>query len=132
MQRGGRRITVQEIISLLKALSDMTRLKILKLIMEHEFSVCELARLLDISQPAVSQHLRRLKTVGLAEEDRRGQWIYYKANLETLEKLALEFRNFCNCPLEELSDFQEILPLLADSEDIKRDCQKPQKDNRQL
>jgi len=34
----------------------------------------------DMSQPAISQHLRKLKDAGLVKEDKRGQWIYYSLN----------------------------------------------------
>ena len=33
-----------------------------------------------MSQPSISQHLRKLKDAGLVKEDRRGQWIYYSLN----------------------------------------------------
>jgi len=33
-----------------------------------------------MSQPAISQHLRKLKDAGLVKEDKRGQWIYYSLN----------------------------------------------------
>lgn len=113
---------MQILIGRLKALSDMTRLKILKLILERELNVCELARLLNISQPAVSQHLRRLKAVGLATEDRRGQWIYYSASRDVLLNLSLELSNLFCCSLNDLDEFSEILPLLNSTEDFAADC----------
>lgn len=33
-----------------------------------------------MSQPSISQHLRKLKDLGLVQEERRGQWIYYSLN----------------------------------------------------
>lgn len=115
---------MQEIIDRLKAISDMTRLKLFKLILEQEFSVCELARLLSISQPAVSQHLRRLKAVGLAEEDRRGQWIYYKASNEVLSEFTTELSQLFATPLSDLEEFTDILPLIANRESLELDCEK--------
>ncbi len=116
---------MQELLGRLKAISDLTRLKILKLIMEREFSVCELAKLLNISQPAVSQHLRRLKAVGLAEDKRRGQWIYYQTSKDSLLDLASDLTKLCQCQLADLAEFKEIMPLLANVKDLERDCQSP-------
>jgi ArsR family transcriptional regulator len=61
----------------LKALGDKTRLQILALLKEEELCVCELVEILKISQPAVSQHMRRLKSVNLVKERRQGQWVFY-------------------------------------------------------
>ncbi|BCU81700.1 transcriptional regulator [Polycladomyces abyssicola] len=60
-----------------KALGDPTRLKILALLKEEELCVCELVEILKMSQPAVSQHMRRLKNAGLVKERRQGQWVFY-------------------------------------------------------
>jgi ArsR family transcriptional regulator len=66
----------------LKLLSDGTRLTILALLKDREFCVCELVDILEISQPGVSQHLRKLKSQGLVKEDKRGQWVYYSLNVD--------------------------------------------------
>jgi len=60
-----------------KALGDKTRLQILALLKEEELCVCELVEILKISQPAVSQHMRRLKSAKLVKERRQGQWVFY-------------------------------------------------------
>ncbi|BCU82069.1 transcriptional regulator [Polycladomyces abyssicola] len=60
-----------------KALGDKTRLQILALLKEEELCVCELVEILNISQPAVSQHMRRLKNAKLVKERRQGQWVFY-------------------------------------------------------
>ena len=113
---------MQELVDLLKAISDMTRLKIFKLILEQEFSVCELARLLSISQPAVSQHLRRLKAVGLAEEERRGQWIYYKGCQKELVSLTKQLASFFADPIDSIEGFSDIVTLLANRASLDAEC----------
>ncbi|GGF91548.1 hypothetical protein GCM10010912_40670 [Paenibacillus albidus] len=66
----------------LKLLGDKTRLTILSLLKEREWCVCEFVDLFDISQPAVSQHLRKLKSKGIVKEQKKGQWVYYSLNIE--------------------------------------------------
>lgn len=75
---------MQEHIALLKILADPTRLKLLKLILKEELCVCELQALLQISQPAVSQHMAKLKNAGLVRERRAGMWTFYQADPERL------------------------------------------------
>ncbi|SDZ34433.1 metalloregulator ArsR/SmtB family transcription factor [Thermoactinomyces sp. DSM 45892] len=60
-----------------KALGDKTRLHILSLLKVEELCVCEIVEVLQITQPAVSQHMRKLKTAKLVRERRNGQWIFY-------------------------------------------------------
>ncbi|SMO57118.1 ArsR/SmtB family transcription factor [Melghirimyces algeriensis] len=60
-----------------KALGDQTRLRILSLLKCEELCVCELVEILQLSQPTVSQHMRRLKSIGLVKERRQGQWVFY-------------------------------------------------------
>ncbi|WP_026693850.1 ArsR/SmtB family transcription factor [Peribacillus kribbensis] len=66
--------------NILKLLGDKTRLGIVKIVSEQECCVCEFVDLFQMTQPAVSQHLRKLKDVGLVSESRRGQWIFYSLN----------------------------------------------------
>jgi len=53
------------------------RLKLVWLINEEQFCVCDLADILQMSVPAISQHLRKLKDVGIVETFRNKQTIYY-------------------------------------------------------
>ncbi|MGN8768003.1 ArsR/SmtB family transcription factor [Paenibacillus barengoltzii] len=68
---------IQEMAENLKMLADKTRLTILTLLKEQELCVCDIVDALEISQPNVSQHLRKLKSAGLVNETRKGQWVYY-------------------------------------------------------
>jgi ArsR family transcriptional regulator, arsenate/arsenite/antimonite-responsive transcriptional repressor len=65
---------------LLKLLGDKTRLTIISILKIRECCVCELLEVFEMSQPSISQHLRKLKDLGLVREERRGQWIYYSLN----------------------------------------------------
>lgn len=64
----------------LKLLGDKTRLSMMKMLEKHECCVCEFVEIFSISQSAISQHLRKLRDVGLVKEHRKGQWIFYSLN----------------------------------------------------
>ncbi|MCA0988621.1 ArsR/SmtB family transcription factor [Guptibacillus algicola] len=66
--------------SVLKLLGDKTRLTIIGLLKDGECCVCEFVDLLNMSQPSVSQHLRKLRDAGLVKERRNSQWIFYSLN----------------------------------------------------
>ncbi|MCU6707310.1 metalloregulator ArsR/SmtB family transcription factor [Paenibacillus sp. J5C_2022] len=66
----------------LKLLGDKTRLTMMVMLKERALCVCDIADLLETSQPNASQHLRKLRAALLVNEDRRGQWIYYSLNVE--------------------------------------------------
>jgi ArsR family transcriptional regulator len=61
-----------------KALSDINRLKIIKLLKEGELCVCELTTALSTSQSTVSHHLSVLKNAGLIKERKEGKWSYFR------------------------------------------------------
>ena len=71
----------------LAALGDPTRRQILERLSQRDHTVGELASLTDISQPAVSQHLRVLKHANLVTIRPEGTRRYYRANREGLEHL---------------------------------------------
>ncbi len=70
---------VDAIVRRAKALSDPTRLKILRLVSEEELCVQQVVDVLGVSQSAVSQHLGKLRAAGLVRERRQGQWVFYRA-----------------------------------------------------
>jgi len=62
-----------------KCLADETRLSCLLLIQqEQELCVCELTEALQQSQPKISRHLAQLRQVGLLQDRRQGQWVFYQ------------------------------------------------------
>ena len=75
---------------LAKALGDPTRLQLVDVLRRHagEVCVCELQPLFDIGQSTLSEHLKKLRDVGLVGVERRGLWAYYYVIPETLEELS--------------------------------------------
>jgi ArsR family transcriptional regulator len=64
-------------VTLFKALSDETRLRILNLLFQGELCVCELMDALQMPQPRISHQLSILKAAGLVVDRREGKWIIY-------------------------------------------------------
>ena len=90
------------VIALLKAISDPTRLKLVKLLQMRPMCVCELAVALAVAQPTVSQHLRRLKAVGLVRERRDGQMVCYSLTDPGLGQLRRTLDSVLDTPTSEI------------------------------
>lgn len=73
----GKLLDVAGLSELFRALSDETRTKILYLLSQQELCVCDLAYLLEMTLPAVSHHLRLLKTMRLIRARRDGKQVFY-------------------------------------------------------
>ncbi|RDW19416.1 ArsR/SmtB family transcription factor [Oceanobacillus chungangensis] len=73
-------IEMEKAALILKLLGDQTRLTMMKILDQHVCCVCEFVEIFQMSQPAISQHLRKLKDIGLVREERKGQWIFYSVN----------------------------------------------------
>jgi len=71
---------IEEVANILKLLGDKTRLKIMAILNEADCCVCELVDILQMSQPAISQHLRKLKDSDLVKETKKAQWVFYSLN----------------------------------------------------
>ena len=76
-----------------KGLADVSRLRILNLLMRGELCGCDIQYVLDTSQPNVSRHLQYLKNAGLVLDRREGYRVFYRAaeSRNGTRKLLLEF-----------------------------------------
>ena len=76
----------------LKALADPTRLRLLSLMLANpglEACTCDLTGPLELTQPTVTHHLRKLADAGLVVPDRRaGNFTYYRVVSDALGELA--------------------------------------------
>lgn len=77
-------LEIEQAANVLKLLGDKTRLTMIKILDHHDCCVCEFVEIFKISQPAISQHLRKMKDAGLVKETRKGQWIIYSLNKDAV------------------------------------------------
>src|SRR5690625_7786392 len=78
----------------LKAIGEETRLKIISYLTQDSVCVCELVKLLQMSQPSISQHLRRLRQTEIILGGKKGKWTYYSLNKEhKLYRFVLHLTN---------------------------------------
>lgn len=68
-----------QVANAMKQLGDVSRLRIFWLLCHAEECVTNIAELVGMSCPAVSHHLRLLKTAGLIESSRLGKEMFYRA-----------------------------------------------------
>lgn len=71
---------MDKLISFFKALGEDTRIKIIKMLFEEEMCICELIEKLNLSQSAVSHHVKILKQAELVNDRRQGKWTFYSIN----------------------------------------------------
>ncbi|MFQ6613137.1 MAG: ArsR/SmtB family transcription factor [Fidelibacterota bacterium] len=67
-------------VSILKALSDPQRLRILKMLELRSLCVCEITAVLNLAISTVSKHLAILRQAGLIRDWKEGKWVNYKLN----------------------------------------------------
>jgi len=74
------------------ALADEKRLKILNLLTFREMCVCELTAALNITQPNLTYHIKKLENMDLVEHKKQGKWVYYSlthANEKNLQQFKI-------------------------------------------
>jgi ArsR family transcriptional regulator len=80
---------MNDLVMIFKALSDETRLRIIKLLEGGELCVCDITAALDMVQPRVSFHLSALKEAGFIKDRKQGKWIHYSLNEKDLFRRTL-------------------------------------------
>jgi ArsR family transcriptional regulator, arsenate/arsenite/antimonite-responsive transcriptional repressor len=105
----------------MKALSDASRVKILKMLQDRELCACEIQAALELAQPTVSKHLRVLEDAGLVQGRKQGMWVHYSLETqgsvypETLLRLIRDW----------LKDDPEVRAIVASLPSIRRElCKK--------
>lgn len=87
-----RSYNTKELSTILKLISDNSRLQILYIIQKDEHCVCELIKETKLSQSLVSHHLKDLKDYGLVSDRKQGKWSYYSLTLKGQEITNLIFK----------------------------------------
>jgi len=74
-----KKLSTDDLVAVLKAAGETTRLRLLALLSAGEFNVKDLTRILGQSQPRVSRHLKLLASAGLVERYQEGSWVFFRA-----------------------------------------------------
>jgi len=74
----GKEDDMDELVRVMKALSDPGRVSILKLLGARELCACEIIRVLGLAQPTISRHMRVLVDAGLVTGRKVGSWVHYR------------------------------------------------------
>lgn len=79
---------MRDFVRAFKVLSDETRIRIMKVILERECCVCEVMQALDISQSRASRNLGILEDAGFVRSRRDGPWIVYSIDEQSMNSHA--------------------------------------------
>lgn len=71
--------TIESVSAAMKQLGDPNRLRIFWILCHMEECVINIAALMEMSSPAISHHLRLLKSAGLIVSRREGKEVFYRA-----------------------------------------------------
>ncbi|MEW6109509.1 MAG: metalloregulator ArsR/SmtB family transcription factor [Nitrospirota bacterium] len=115
---------LSDFIKLSKAISDETRVRILKLLENRELCVCQLMAILEMGQSTVSKHLGILKNAGLVEVRKDWTWSFYRLSQKIKNGYNFDFIKLINNSLSDdpliRSDRKKLKEILK--KDIKTIC----------
>jgi DNA-binding transcriptional ArsR family regulator len=94
----------------IEAISHPGRRTLLRLVLDRELAVSELAERTGLSQPAASQHLKVLRDAGLVRGRVDGRRRLYRVDLDGLERLRRELDAYWGPALAALKDAAEEAP----------------------
>jgi ArsR family transcriptional regulator len=110
---------MNELATIFKALSDETRLRIIKLLEQGELCVCDITAALDMVQPKVSFHLNALKEAGLITDRKQGRWIHYRLDTSDMFKRFLVLAVIEKAPLDAVQKDRKRLGVFLKIKDTK-------------
>ena len=114
---------MKNFITVMKALSDPNRVKIVKMLQYKTMCVCEIQALLQIAQPTVSKHLKILENAGVVAYSKDGLWINYFLADSSSSPYAASILGNLKHWLEndlEIREMIEKLPLIQREEICKK------------
>jgi len=124
MERSGYAARPQNLDAVFAALADPTRRAILSRLATGEASVSEIAEPFEMSQPAVSKHLRVLERAGLIERDIDKQRRPARLKAEPMAAAVRwleEFKQFWSSSLDQLDDLLEELKKTERKRQLKKE-----------
>ncbi|QQE77106.1 helix-turn-helix transcriptional regulator [Alicyclobacillus sp. SO9] len=83
-----------DLVRMFKVLADSTRLKIVRSLYEQPYCTQQLAHIHNISEAAISKHLRQLQEANFISSRRRGNYVFYQLETKEMELLIVYLRSF--------------------------------------
>lgn len=111
-------IIIEFDINILKALSDDNRIQIIDLLLERDYCVRALSNKLNISESAVSQHLKILREADVVFGEKEGYFVHYRVKIDVITNTFKGFEAFLNKSRK--------------SQCVKNNCSKGGKNNEKL
>lgn len=69
---------MSDVVTFSRALADITRWRIVRLVLDEALCVCELADILEMPQSSVSSHVQIIRKAGLLESEKCEKWTYFR------------------------------------------------------
>lgn len=118
-----------ELIQMLKALGDDTRLRIINILSHGDLCVCEIEEALGISQSNASRHLNKLMNAKLVTYYKEAKYVYYKIDEETLNNHKF-LKEIIDGELSKIKNLQEDYNNLQEFKNEGMCCQSIEEDNK--
>ncbi|EFS3707649.1 winged helix-turn-helix transcriptional regulator [Campylobacter coli] len=94
---------MQKFLTIISAINDESRVLILYHLLKYqELCVCDLQKLLNMTQSRLSRHLKILKDAGFLYVKRKGTWAYYGINDDLLKLHSDLFENIKNLDIDNI------------------------------
>jgi len=103
--------------TVLSALADPTRRRILEMLLEDDMAVTDVAEPFDMSLAAVSKHLGILTRAGLIAQEKRGRVKWCKLNPDALRDTSIWMQSFGQFDAVDLDAFETFLERELSSDD---------------
>lgn len=88
---------MRKLVKVFGALSDETRIRILKVLLKRDCCVCEVMQALDISQSRASRNLSILEDTGFVSSWREGLWMLYSINKQSNDSVISLLQMLSTC-----------------------------------
>lgn len=108
-----------ELVQIYQCLCDRTRLRILHLLTQGPLCVCHFQEVLREPQVKISKHLAYLRTRGLVQAERRGNWMVYSLPEKPERELAANLACLQDCATEEAVFRQDLARLAKVAPDVE-------------
>ncbi|QUE32196.1 ArsR/SmtB family transcription factor [Francisella philomiragia] len=109
---------MSSITNFLKVISDKNRLIILYVLNKNTLCVCDIQKLILLTQGALSIQLKNLVTAGLLESFKQGKWVFYKLD-KNIPEYQLNILNELFKQIDKDEEVQQIISKLEISEICK-------------